>query len=264
MRQIVLFALLLCCAGGCLHTGPLAPTAVPAPTPTPTPAPAAAPGWRMIAPGLAQRTYIPGENRLAALVALRIDPSQYTFRAHYRPADPLTLAQWRTALPEAVAIVNANFFDPEFRLLGLLVSDGTVYGQPYVGRGGMFAVQDGVPSVRSNTRQPYHGEPLEQAVQAFPMLVLDGEQAFTDARQTRPARRTVVGQDAQGRIVLMATPGIGLGLYDLSAYLPTTDLNLVNAFNLDGGGSTMMWIAPSDYTLRSFDPVPAVLAVYSR
>lgn len=41
----------------------------------------------------------------------------------------------------------------------------------------------------------------------------------------------------------------------------------MNAFNLDGGGSTMLFLAAPgepEYSLPSFDPVPAVLAVYPR
>jgi exopolysaccharide biosynthesis protein len=70
--------------------------------------------------------------------------------------------------------------------------------------------------------------------------------------------------DAAGRVIIMVTTGFGMGLYSLSQYLPTTDLGLVNAFNLDGGGSSMLYVAANDYQILSFDPVPAVLAVYPR
>jgi exopolysaccharide biosynthesis protein len=80
----------------------------------------------------------------------------------------------------------------------------------------------------------------------------------------RFSRRTVIGQDTTGRIIIMATPFLGLTLLDLSAYLPTTDLNLVNAFNLDGGRSTLMYIRSPEYILNSVDAVPAVLAIYPR
>lgn len=237
-------------------------------TPTDPPQVAASPTadyetWQMIAPGLEQRIYIPEDTEILAMVALRIDPTQYQFRVHYTPGDASSLTEWLDQLPEPVALVNANFFDPQNNALGLLVSDGQVFGSSYRDRGGTFGILNGMPTVRSNIAQPYADEPYEQAIQAFPMLVLNGAQAYTNSRDTRRSRRTVIGQDAQGRIILMATPGLGLSLYELSEYLPTTDLGLVNAFNLDGGGSTMMWIADSDTRIFSFDPVPAVLAVYS-
>jgi Phosphodiester glycosidase len=222
--------------------------------------------WETLALGLERRTYTPPNNAFGTLIVLRIEPALYTFRAHYRPQAALTLAGWREALPNATAFVNANYFDPQGNALGLVVSDGVVYGQSLVNMGGMLQVQGGVPRVRSTRIEPYMGEALEQAVQAFPMLVTNEATVFTDWQGDRISRRTVVAQDAQGRILLMATPLIGISLVDLAAYLPTTDLGIVSALNLDGGGSTMLSIAAGaqPYTLNSFDAVPTILAVYPR
>ena len=222
-------------------------------------------GWETLDQGLAQRTLRPSGDILTSLRTLRIDPTHYTFRAHYRPGAPLTLTEWRDLLPDAVAIVNANFFDVNDRVVGLLVSDGVAYGESYTQRGGTFAVQaDGTVRIWSNALEPYRGQPLQQAVQAFPMLMVNGEQYNRNRQQTARSRRTVIAQDDMGRVLLMTAGGFGIGLYDLAAYLPTTDIGLVDAFALDGGGSTMMYIGPADYTLGSLDPVPSVLAVYPR
>jgi uncharacterized protein YigE (DUF2233 family) len=112
--------------------------------------------------------------------------------------------------------------------------------------------------------QPYDGRALEQAVQAFPMLVQNGSAAYYRSADTRASRRTVIGMDSQGRVLLLVTPGIGLGLYDLSQYLAAADLDLVTAFNLDGGRSTMLALRDISYVISSIDAVPAVLAVYLR
>jgi hypothetical protein len=255
------FSLLLMCLlfSGCNLT--LAPSNLPTLFPTPSPTPTAD-GWDTVAQGLEQRTYLTPDQYVYQTI--RIDPAYYTFRAHYRPGELLTLNEWREVLPGAAVIVNANFFTTENTVLGLLISDGVVYGQSFVDNGATFFVENGVPGIRSNLRQPYRGEPYEQAVQAFPNLVIDGEAAYNNSNDYRPSRRTIVGQDRQGRIVLMVTPGFGPGLYNVSQYLPTTDIGFVNAFNLDGGGSTMMYVAPVEYVLRSIDPVPAVLAAYPR
>jgi exopolysaccharide biosynthesis protein len=186
---------------------------------------------------------------------------------HYQPGQPLNVRGWRDSLPGAAMFVNANFFDENDHALGLLVADGTTYGAAYNGYGGMFQVQNGQPRVRSNTLEPYIGEALEQAVQGFPVLVANGVQSYDNTRGDTFARRTIVAQDRTGRILLMVTPLVGMTLVELSEYLPSTDLELVNAVNLDGGGSTMLYLnAPgqTEYILSSFDPVPAVLAVYPR
>jgi uncharacterized protein YigE (DUF2233 family) len=225
--------------------------------------------WAEIAPGMSQRMLAPGARYpLTRFIALRIDPARYAFRAHYQPGAPLTLDEWRARLPEAIAIVNANFFDQGNRALGLVVADGVVYGESLRGRGGMLEVVDGAVRVRSLIAFPYAGEHLEQAVQAFPMLIAGGRAVYADPRPDRPSRRTVVGQDAAGHIVLLVTPGLtGLPLGELTTFLAQSDLGLVEALNLDGGGSSMLAIdvpgAPP-VRARAFDPVPAVLAVYAR
>jgi hypothetical protein len=252
--QLITAAALL---GGCIGT----------PATVATPANSAA--WETLAPGLERRFYRPGgDYALTQLVALRIDPQQYTFSAHYRPGAPLNLTGWRDILPGAVAFINANYFDPENHALGLVVADGVAYGHAYQKFGGMLQVQNGIVRVRSTTLEPYIGEALDQAVQAFPMLITNGQAAFENTQGDRSTRRTVVGQDKEDRIVLITTSSLsGMRLVDLSRYLATTDMQLVNAVNLDGGGSSLLALALPDqpiYFIPSFDPVPTVLAVYPR
>ena len=222
--------------------------------------------WRELLPGLEQRTLDSQDGAPAEITALRIDPTLFTFRAHYQAGNPYSLTEWRTVTESAVGFVNANFFDPQYRAQGLLIVDGQFISQSFQNRGGWFGLLDDQPFIRSTTQQPYAGEAVTQAVQAFPMLVLDGAQAYTSTAPDRITRRTAIGQDAQGRIILLATPGFGTTLRELSAYLAESDLNLVNAFNLDGGGSTMMSVTAGNavYTLGAFDRVPTILAVYPR
>jgi len=241
-------------------------------SPTPSPKPIEIPSeaipstdeWETIAEGLETRVYIPNEADLLQMRVLRIDPTRYQFRAIYEAGNPLRLSEWVQAEPDAHIIINANFFDPQHHILGLLVSDGQVYGQSYQNQGGTFVVQNGNPTVRANRTQPYQGEALEQAVQAFPLLVENGQATYFNTQSAEQTRRTVIAQDTNGHILIMATPFLGLSLADLSAYLPTTDMNIVTAFNLDGGGSTMMAIPGMDFNLPSIDRVPAILAVYPR
>lgn len=242
---------------------PVGITPVPA-TPTTAPQPRSEDGWQRLAPGLERRVLIPDGNLFAQIVALRIDPQWFTFRVHYRPGQPLRLSEWQAELPEAVAFVNVNFFSPAYEIEGLLVADGVVYGRAFQERGGMFGMVDGMPFVRSNQAQPYQGERLDQAVQAFPMLVENGVQAYTSTRPDRFTRRTAVAQDNHGRILLFATPLTGLTLVELSAFLASGELELSQAFNLDGGGSTLLLSTYDAFAIPSVDPVPAVLAVYPR
>jgi len=220
--------------------------------------------WQIVEDGLAWRTVVPDGNTFAQMNILRIDPERFRFRAVYQAGNPLSLRQWNETLPDAVALVNANFFERGNTVLGVLVSDGMRFGETFRRTGGTFIVENGVPSIRSNQTQPYQGQPVEQAVEGFPLLVADGQSVHYSNNRAQRTRRTVIAQDSDGHILLMVSPFLGLSLTDLSLFLPTSDLNIVHALNLDGGGSTMMSVQPTDYTLGAFDPVPAVLAVYRR
>lgn len=235
--------------------------AIPAPTLEPTAAPAD--GWEQVMPGLERRYMQPdGLGAFSSVVVHRIDPALFAFRAHISPANPLYDTSWRNLYPDAVAFINANFFDPQGTALGLVVADGAVFGASYINRGGMFAIQNGVPRVQSLIQQPYDGAYLDQAVQGFPMLVVDGVPNYQRGPGDRTSRRTVVASDSQGRILWFSTTLLGMTLDQTAEFLVNSGLGVVNALNLDGGGS--MLLSAPNAGLPSFDPVPVILAIYRK
>jgi uncharacterized protein YigE (DUF2233 family) len=230
--------------------------------PTPTPEPDA---WTPLQDGVERRVLpVPGV-RFGALTVIRIDPAQVRFSAHYSAA-PRTVSEWQDALPDAALIINANLFQPDFSLIGLLIdADGTRHGAPLTHFGGAFYVDiEGAVSLRYNPDAPYDPDAdaaLITAVQGFPMLVIDGEAVFSATSGDRQTRRTVIALDDQGRVLLIVAPLFGPRLADLAAFLADSDdLEIVNALNLDGGGSTLLTL-PDGTIIPSLDPVPAVLAV---
>jgi hypothetical protein len=252
--------------GGCLAAAPAVPLpAQPVQNATQPASTSIESAWETLAPGLETRLLRPGGGySLTQFVALRINPALYMFRSHYSPRLPLRPEQWQANYPGMIAFVNSNFFNVQGEIVGMLVSDGVTHGQSYVGFGGMVQVQNGQVRVRSLIAEPYYGEALEQAAQAFPMLILNGVPQYERTQGDRASRRTIVGQDVNGNIVLITTSSlIGMRLADLGAYLASTDLQLVNALNLDGGGSSMMAVNVGDsFIVPAFDPVPAIWAVY--
>ncbi len=253
---LLLFAGLL---GACNLPAELLPalTALPAATPVSK--------WETIAVGLEWRTLRPDGGDSSQLVALRIDPRHYRFRAIYHAGAPKSLAGWLELEPNASIIINANFYDQANRALGAVVSDGRLSGSAYHNRGGTFLVRNGAASVIGfRAVPPPIDTTVDQAIQGFPLLVFNGEQAYFGSSAGERNRRTVIAEDADGKILILTAPYFGPSLQDLSAYLPSTDLNIVTAVNLDGGGSTMIAIPAADYYQPSFDAVPTVLAVYPR
>lgn len=270
---VALGALLL---AGCFRNLPGAGTATPPPpAATPTPAgddrQAEDSGWQLVANGIAWRELSfypnPETRRRTVVYAVRIDPAAVTFRVHYAPGEPRAINEWARQT-DAHFLINGGFFTPEFAALGLLVSDGRAHGQSYEGYGGMFQVAGGRVRVRALALEPYlPGEPLEQAVQAFPMLLNPGgAPAYPEDPNDVLSRRTIVGVDREGRAVFLVVPAGGLTLHEASQWLAAADFGLDAALNLDGGGSTALHVQVGDFTkwVPSLDPLPVVIAAYLR
>jgi uncharacterized protein YigE (DUF2233 family) len=201
------------------------------------------------------------------MTLVRLDPAQVRFRVHYTPLELHAISEWSTMLPDALMIVNASFFTEAFTAVGLVVADGQVSGQSLIGYGGMFQVTGETVRVRSLVQEPYQGEILDQAVQAFPMLIETGGQiARTGDGFDTPSHRTMVAQDTQGRILFMVTPLGTLTFRNAQQWLSDSGLNIAVAFGLDGGKSTGMYARASDGELLhpSIDPIPVVIAAYPR
>lgn len=218
-------------------------------------------GWSVVA-GLERRELavaLPDWPVGERLVVFRFDPAAFTLRVLYTPGFPSFVSAWDR---EARLVINGGFFDEHDAALGLLVSDGRAYGQSYADFGGMLAMNSlGAVTLRSLVAEPYQpDEALAQAVQSFPVLVAPTGAVYAEEDGQR-ARRTVVAQDAAGRLVVIVAPGGGFTLAGLAAWLRASDLDLTLALNLDGGGSTGYFAGPGDQ-IDSLTPVPAVVAFY--
>jgi hypothetical protein len=226
--------------------------------------------WTELAPGVEQRLVTiapPYALATFTMPILRFDPEQVQFRVHYDPDQLLPFSAWVGELEDALVIFNASFFTPEGKALGLVVEDGEVHGRSLLGYGGMFSANQDAVVVQSLISDPYGGEPLDQAVQGFPLYIAPGgEPASTGDGFDDPARRTIIGQDADGFIYLMVTPEAfdWLTLRNTQDWLLKSDLNLDVAFNLDGGRSSGLYIAPNDTLYPSIALIPVVVGVYPR
>lgn len=234
------------------------------PAPTLSPATGGSIMWQALDSGIERREISLAPYQNGSAPVLRIDPAAVTFRVHYSPGAPHSLAEWRDALPGAWVIVNANFFDENDRALGLLVSDGQAFGSSFTEFGGMFAVSAAGVRVRSLVAEPYQGEPLLHAAQAFPVLIeAGGVLAPRGDGFDTASRRTWIGQDVHGRILIGVTQ-FAVSLAELQQWLLSSDLSLHSAFALDGGRSSGLVITVPDHRemFPAFDRLPAVIAVY--
>ncbi len=224
--------------------------------------PPAADGWKPVAPGITHRAWAPWPD--SDVQALRVDLT----RVRVALSPPADAGQPLDQMPSsrgALVSLNASFFDKAFRPRGLTVSDGEPWPEllkaPAQAKDPLLAC-DVTCVIRFDA--PVTPEPgWKMAVSGTPWLVRDGaaRTAEDDAScahlcaQTHP--RTAVGLDASGRhlFVLVAAGRRGdvKGLTLAQTAQLLRDLGAVQAFNLDGGGSSTLLIHGESRLPRPFN-----------
>lgn len=131
----------------------------------------------------------------------------------------------------------------------------------------MLAVTANGPELRWLAQQSYRpNEPLLAGLQSFPILVKPGGEIGFPAQHEdhQQSRRTVIGQDRQGRILFIVTPRGYFTLHQLSLYLANSDFDLDIAVNLDGGPSSGVLVADPSEGIVPFTPLPVIITVHPR
>ena len=175
---------------------------------------------------------------------------------------------------DAVAGTNAGgFYDPDGKGNGsipdtMVVYDGEVY---YAGNG----IRRGFVGIDSNyilhvanriTKEEIKEKDIRYGVCFGPVLIANGEPCEQDNSGVNP--RTAIGQRSDGAMLLLVIDGrqvisMGATMQDLVDIM--LDYGAVNACNLDGGSSTLMWY-DGDYvnncaSVIGIRPVPTAILV---
>jgi hypothetical protein len=257
----------------------VAPVATLIPTFTPSPVPSLLPtietipdtGWQSLQPGLERRLiriYNEQNQHIESLYIYRLDQNQFRFDIAYHET-PQTLEDWQRET-NAMLVVNGGYFRVENEKYfpnGLTIVNRETFGSSYESFAGMLAIGEARAELRWLAEKPYHlGEPIRAGLQSFPLLVKSGgelgfPELFEDNLQ---ARRTVIAQDREGRILFVVAPRGHFTLHQLSLYLTESDLNLAIALNLDGGPSTGILVANPQEIIPSQTLLPIVILAYLR
>ena len=198
----------------------------------------------------------------ARLQAVRLRHEEFEFRLHWRDKSEWFLPVDSGALGEklgAAVILNAGYYDENGRPMGYFRSGGKVFNSRvlYRGRktflhyGALFTVgrKDGAPKIVS--REKFKDSRVSEAFQAGPLLVEDYKsvQGLSRYREyLRATRRTVVGLDAKGRLVVLVSEAEtrGISWCELQEFLVLPEskggLGIRDAMNLDGGSSSQLWV----------------------
>jgi len=260
-----------------IKTPSTAPSLTPAATRTATSVPLVSDtsvpdtGWSLLQPGLERRViqiYDDQNQRVESVYVWRLDQSHFRMDVAFDET-PKSLESWQKET-NAAMVVNGGYFSIEnerYFADGLTIVNGEASGRSFEGFGGMLAIDRAGAELRWLVQEPYNFyEPLQAALQSFPILVRPGgELGFGPERENyASARRTVIGQDQAGRILFIVAPEGYFTLHQLSVYLTGSDLNLDIAVNLDGGGSTGILVANPREVIPSKVLLPFVILVYAR
>ena len=176
---------------------------------------------------------------------------------------------------DAVAGINAGgFVDPDGTGNGsipdsLVVFEGEVYCAGSGTRQGFVGLDtDHILHVGKLTQQEIVDQNIEYGVSFGPVLISNGEVVLSESTVSGLNPRTAIGQRSDGAILLLVIDGgqvisIGASLWDLVEIFQK--YGAVNACNLDGGSSTLMWYQ-GDYinncaSVIGIRPVPTTFLV---
>ena len=228
--------------------------------------------WTLIRPGYSTARYdIPNTTSVvrSQIVLAKFDPKLYRFAAVYAP-DYGSARDNVRSLAESVrgvAAINANFFDTSGRALGTVISGGTKKSTFH--RGGN--VLTGVFFQRGDQLKIVHRDGFQEAdavlaLQAGPRLIADGKPITVETPNVS-SRRSGVALTKKGEVILFATvlrfPGATFS--ELQTMLLEPGLEITDALNFDGGGSSQLYLKGADaggedFLVSGGDIVPVALA----
>jgi exopolysaccharide biosynthesis protein len=155
---------------------------------------------------------------------------------------------------EALAAVNGSFFDVQgggsvvfFRVDGEVRARGAVNRRLYSESGGVVIDPGTPPYIIKRPDEGWLSTTEPTILGSGPLLVIDGEHRSLNNDPFNQNRhpRTAVATTDDGRMFLITVDGrsseaYGMSTPELREFLES--LGTVTALNLDGGGSTTMWI----------------------
>lgn len=210
-------------------------------------------GWTAVADGVSYRNFT-GE--AMNIHVARIDLTRDNLRVIATPQSQRRLRVSEFAKKnKAIVAINADYFTSEFKPIGLVAGPCGVWeGTADTSREGVVAAGDGRAKIFPQREVLQQPEPwMEAIVSGWPMLVknckaltaseLPGSNGFTRS----PHPRTAVGVSRDGTLLYLVVAegrrdGVpGMTLARLARFM-ARELGVCSAMNLDGGGSSAMWI----------------------
>jgi hypothetical protein len=194
--------------------------------------------WRPLAIGfeVAEMPVLSAGREVDRILLARIDPARFRFILRHGAGGGHSLAEWMSTLG-SVMVINGSFFAPGGEPVTPLLSNGMPSGpKDYHARHGAFVASGKFTGIRDLRKKDWRQQfrHARDATVSYPLLLgTDGRNTVQSSEHR--ARRSFVGQDAAGRIVLGTTQAAFFSLTGLAAFLRASPLHLRLALNLDGG-----------------------------
>lgn len=229
----------------------------------------AEPAWQKLAEGVEYRPGWVNEKPEQLVQLVRFDPRRAELRHLSAPGKQFS-AQYLQRTQKALAVFNGGYFDEKGQPLGLLFAGRWIQPRAASGSafGGMFSLIGDQPELapifqisEAEYQEVRQSPRLRFLIQCGPRLLAAGEPVKGLEKTT--TRRTAIGFDNQGRVLLLASaPTFPMSFPKLQNYL-RDQLKLDWALNLDGGSSTQCSVR-NRVENPGFSPIPFALGIFVR
>ena len=171
----------------------------------------------------------------------------------------------------AIAAINANYFDEKGRPLAYLKTAEKEINRAVSKHGlynGVFGVGDSGPFVTH--RDEFQPAQAGEALQSGPLLLHRSASVEVLSGLGRYARRSVIGVDKEGRLLIGVSDAVigGLSFAELQELFtqPKWQLETVELLNLDGGGSAQLYVKSGKFEewLPGTSEVPVAIGFFKK
>jgi exopolysaccharide biosynthesis protein len=171
----------------------------------------------------------------------------------------------------ALAAINANYFDEKGQPLGFLKAEAQEINRTISKNSlltGVFGVRSLSPFIIH--RDEFQSPQADEALQSGPLLLSHSAPLEVTRGAGRYSRRSVIGIDQENRLLIAVTDSIlgGLNWVELQELFstPKWQLQAVDLLNLDGGGSTQLYLKTANLQemIAGTSEVPVAIGFFNK
>ena len=210
-----------------------------------------------IAEGIYWKSYL-GDDLFDARLSINVlkinlDKAAYQFKIAYDHSELIKTSEFAEKYG-ALAAINGSFFNPRaggavvyLRVDGDVISEGAGRRNPYTENGGIAWDENDSVTILAKPENGWQDVGFNNIMSSGPLLIKQEKiRAFNnDPFNQNRHPRTAVALTTDNHLLLVTVDGrsfqsYGMTIPELAEFLES--LGAVDALNLDGGGSTAMWI----------------------